>query len=104
MRKLSQNLRAVIAQRLLPVKDAEGRVLACEVMSVSARVRELILDPLRVKEIADLLKKSTIVEGMLSFDEHLLELCQAGRITEQVALRHATSATDLRLRLQGFAA
>lgn len=102
--KLSQNLRAVIAQRLLPARVGEGRVLACEVLTVSARVRELILDPLRVKDIGDLLKKSAIVEGMLSFDEHLLQLCRSGRISEQIALRHASSATDLRLRLQGFAA
>ena len=50
------------------------------------------------------MKKSNIVDGMLSFDEHLLELARRGRITERTALRHASSATDLRLRLQGYAA
>lgn len=100
--KLSSNLRAVIAQRLLPKKSGEGRVAAIEVMHVNSRVRELILDPLRVKEIGDLLKKSNLVEGMLSFDEHLFQLCQSEQISEDEALKHATSATDLKLKIDGF--
>ncbi len=100
--KLSSNLRAVIAQRLLPKKSGEGRVAAVEVMHVNSRVRELILDPLRVKEIADLLKKSSLVEGMLSFDEHLFQLVKNDLISEAEALKHATSATDLKLKIDGF--
>ncbi len=100
--KLAQNLLAVVAQRLLPKADGEGRVVACEVMTVSQRVRELILDPLRVKEIADLVRKESTVEGMLSFDQHLFELCRSGEITEETALQHASSPTDLRLKLDGF--
>ncbi len=100
--KLAQNLCAVVAQRLLPKADGEGRIVACEVMTVSSRVRELILDPLRVKEIADLVRKESTVEGMLSFDQHLFELCRGGDITEETALQHASSATDLRLKLDGF--
>ncbi len=100
--KLAQNLLAVVAQRLLPKADGEGRVVACEVMTVSQRVRELILDPLRVKEISDLVRKESTVEGMLSFDQHLFELCRGGEITEETALQHASSPTDLRLKLDGF--
>ncbi len=100
--KLAQNLRAVVAQRLLPRAGGEGRVVACEVMTVSQRVRELILDPLRVKDIADLVKKGATVEGMLSFDQHLFELVRTGQITEDMALQHASSATDLKLKLDGF--
>ena len=100
--KLAQNLRAVVAQRLLPRVDGKGRVVACEIMTVSARVQELILDPLRVKEIADLVRKEATVEGMLSFDQHLLELVQRGEISEEIALQNASSATDLKLKLDGF--
>ncbi len=101
--KLAQNLRAVIAQRLLPRASGQGRVLACEILTVSARVRELILDPLKVKDIADLVKKGAIVEGMLSFDQHLFQLCRRDEITEETALQHASSPTDLKLALDGFA-
>ena len=100
--KLSQNLRAVVAQRLLPHASGEGRVVACEILTVNARVRELILDPLRVKEINDLVKKESTVEGMLSFDQHLFELCRRNEITEEIALLHASSPTDLKLKLDGF--
>lgn len=100
--KLAQNLRAVVAQRLLPRADGGGRTVACEVMTASPRVRELILDPLRVKEIGDLVKGGAIVEGMMSFDQHLYELSRRGDITDETALLHATSATDLKLKLDGF--
>lgn len=100
--KLAQNLRAVVAQRLLPRADGSGRTVACEVMTVSSRVRELILDPVRVKEISDLVKGGAIVEGMLSFDQHLFELCRKGDITDETALQYATSPTDLKLKLDGF--
>jgi twitching motility protein PilT len=100
--KLAANLVAVVAQRLLPHASGKGRVVACEVLTVSQRVRELILDPLRVKDIADLVRKSSVVEGMLHFDQHLLDLYKRGEITDETALQHATSATDLRLRLEGF--
>jgi len=100
--KLSSNLRAVIAQRLLPRKSGEGRVAAVEVMHVNARIRELILDPLRAKEIGDLLKKTSLVEGMLSFDEHLFQLVKTEQIDEGEALKHASSATDLKLKIDGF--
>ncbi|MDZ7842990.1 MAG: PilT/PilU family type 4a pilus ATPase [Gammaproteobacteria bacterium] len=100
--KLAQNLRAVVAQRLMPRADGNGRTVACEVMTASPRVRELILDPLRVKEISDLVKGGAIVEGMLSFDQHLFELCRKGDITDEMALQHATSPTDLKLKLDGF--
>ena len=101
--KLSQNLCAVIAQRLIPKKSGEGRALACEILNVSARVRELILDPIKIKDIGDLVKKGATVEGMMSFDQHLYQLVKRGEISEETALRHASSTTDLRLALDGFA-
>ncbi len=100
--KIAQNLHAVVAQRLLPRKAGEGRVVACEVMTVTALVRELILDPLKGKEIQDAIKKGKLSDGMMSFDEHLFLLWQQGEISEEVALDHATSPTDLRLKLDGF--
>ncbi len=100
--KLAQNLRGVVSQRLLPRKNNQGRVVACEVMTVSALVRELILDPLKAKEIGEAIKKGTAAEGMLSFDACLLNLVKKGEVEAEVALQYATSATDLRLKLEGF--
>lgn len=101
--KLAQNLRGVVSQRLLPRKGGQGgRAIACEVMTISALARELILDPLRIKDLQDLIKKGTLAEGMLSFDACLFDLVKKGLIDNETALQHATSATDLKLKLEGF--
>jgi twitching motility protein PilT len=100
--KLAQNLRGVVSQRLLPRKNGQGRIVACEVLTVSALAREYMLDALKIKEISDLIRKGTAAEGMLSFDSSLLNLVKQGLIDEETALFYATSPTDLKLKLQGF--
>ncbi len=101
--KLAQNLRGVVSQRLVPRKGGQSRVVACEVLTVSALAREYILDPLKIKDLVDLIKKGTVAEGMMSFDASLLDLYRRGEIDEETALQHATSPTDLKLKLEGFA-
>ncbi len=101
--KLAQNLRGVVSQRLVPHKSGQSRVVACEVMTVSALAREYMLDPLKIKELAELIKKGTIAEGMMSFDASLLDLYRRGEIDEETALQNATSPTDLKLKLEGYA-
>jgi twitching motility protein PilT len=101
--KLAQNLRGVVSQRLLPRKNNQGRIVACEVMTVSALAREYILDPLKVKELVDLIRKGTMAEGMLGFDVSLLNLVKQGHIDEDTALFYASSPTDLKLKLEGYA-
>jgi twitching motility protein PilT len=100
--KLAQNLRGVVSQRLLPRKGGQGRIVACEVLTISALAREYILDPLKIKELGDLIRKGTIAEGMISFDGSLLNLVRDGLIDEETALYYATSPTDLKLKLDGF--
>ena len=100
--KLAHNLRAIVTQRLLPKKVGGGRAVACEVLTVTPLARELIVEPQRIKEIKDLLKGGDKVEGMLHFDEHLLQLVRDDVIAEDIALSSASSATDLALKLKGF--
>ncbi len=100
--KLAHNLRAIVTQRLLPKKEAGGRTVACEVLTVTPLARELIQEPQRIKEIKDLIKGGDKVEGMLHFDQHLEELVKNEVITDETALTNASSATDLALKLKGF--
>ncbi len=100
--KLSQNLRAIVTQRLLPKKEDSGRTVACEVLTVTPLARELMVDPARIKEIKDLIKGGDKVDGMLSFDDHLMQLVRSDQVSEEVALNNASSATDLALKLKGF--
>src|SRR5690606_22680480 len=51
--QLASVLRAVISQRLVPRADGKGRVPAVEALVCTARVRELIEDPERTKEIVN---------------------------------------------------
>ncbi len=99
--KLAHNLKAVISQRLIPAENG-GRIAACEVMTTSALIKEMILDPVKIKEINDLIVAGKESEGMLSFDESLFRLVQQGKITRNTALRYASSVTNLRLKLDGF--
>jgi twitching motility protein PilT len=100
--KLAQNLVGVVSQRLLPHRTGKGRAVACEVLTVSALARELIMDPIRVEELHSLIKKGTEAEGMLSFDGCLHRLFEKGEIDKDIALRYASSPTDLRLKLEGY--
>lgn len=99
--KLAQNLRMVVAQRLMKRK-ASGRVAACEVMTVNELVSEMIMDSDKTHEIEELLKGESAIEGMLHFDEHLRQLVEQEMITMDVALKNASSQTDLELKLTGF--
>ena len=99
--KLSQNLKAVVGQRLLPTREG-GRALACEVMIVSARMQELMLDPIRIGEISELVRQSKSVDGVVSFDQNIFELYKKNRITEEVAVRYSTSPNDMNLRMRGI--
>ncbi len=100
--KVAGNLKGIVSQRLIPHKSGKGRALAAEVMTTSALVREYILDPLKVAEIAEVIKKGTVAEGMVPYDRSLLELVRKDQITDDIALQYASSPTDLKLKLEGF--
>ncbi|WP_036229835.1 PilT/PilU family type 4a pilus ATPase [Marinobacterium jannaschii] len=95
---LSLNLKAIIAQQLLPTTDGKGRRAAIEVLINTPLVQDLIRKG-SVHEIKDVMKKSTNL-GMQTFDQSLFQLYQEGVITYEAALAHADSANDLRLMIK----
>ena len=95
---LSLNLKAVISQRLIPIKSGKGRVPAVEVMINSPLIADLILKG-EVHGIKELMSKSTEA-GMQTFDQSLFNLLEAGLISYDDALRNADSVNDLRLRVK----
>ncbi len=92
--RLSETLRAVVSQRLLPHKDGKGRVAAVEIMRHTGAVQEYIADADRTNEIKDLIASGRTQYGMQTFDQHLMELYRNGTISEAVALSAATSPAD----------
>jgi twitching motility protein PilU len=95
---LSLNLRGMISQRLIPLKEGKGRIAAVEVMLNSPLIADLIFKG-EVHEIKELMKRSREL-GMQTFDQHLFELYDNGIITYEDALRNADSVNDLRLAIK----
>jgi twitching motility protein PilU len=95
---LSLNIRAFIAQRLIPHKDGKGRVAAVEIMLNTPLISDLIFKG-DVHEIKQIMGKSREL-GMQTFDQHLFELYDKGDIGYEDALRNADSVNELRLMIK----
>ncbi len=95
---LSLNLKAIVAQQLIPRADGNGRRAAVEVLLNTPLVSDLILKG-EIHELKDLMKRSR-EHGMITFDQALYELYLEGEITEQEALKHADSANEVRLMIK----
>jgi twitching motility protein PilU len=95
---LSLNVRAFVAQRLIPRRDGRGRVPAVEVMLNSPLVSDLIFKG-DVGGIKDIMKRSREL-GMQTFDQSLFDLYESGLISYEDALRNADSLNDLRLEIK----
>src|SRR5216110_3040195 len=95
---LSLNVRAFVAQRLIPRRDGRGRVPAVEVMLNSPLVSDLIFKG-DVSGIKDLMKKSREL-GMQTFDQSLFGLYEGGLISYEDALRFADSTNEVRLNIK----
>jgi twitching motility protein PilU len=95
---LSLNLKAMISQRLVPLKDTKGRCAAVEIMLNSPLISDLIFKG-EVHEIKEVMKKSREL-GMQTFDQALFDLYEAEKISYEDALRNADSVNDLRLSIK----
>jgi twitching motility protein PilU len=95
---LSLNLKAIVAQQLIPTVDGQGRRAAIEVLINTP----LMSDHIRkgdVHLLKDLMSKST-EQGMQTFDQALYRLYTAGEVSYDAALAHADSPNDLRLMIK----
>jgi twitching motility protein PilU len=95
---LSLNLKAIVSQRLLPIKESDGRVPAIEILINSPLMADLIFKG-DVPKMKELVAKSREL-GMQTFDQHLFDLIEENLITVEDGLRNADSVNDLRLRLK----
>jgi twitching motility protein PilT len=98
--RLADTLHAVISQRLLPRKDAHGRIAALEIMVVTGTVRDLIVNPERTAEIREHIIEGREQYGMQTFDQHLMELVQAGTVDYAIAVANASNPSDFELQMR----
>ena len=95
---LSLNLKAIVAQQLVPTPDGKGRRAVIEVLINTPLAADLIRKG-EVHELKGLMKRSTEL-GMQTFDQALYNLYSQGEITYEDALLYADSANDLRLMIK----
>ena len=95
---LSLNLKAIVAQRLIPKADGSGRCIAVEVLLNTPLVADLIAKG-KIAEIKDVMKRSREL-GMQTFDQAVYDLYKAGEISYEDALKNADSANEVRLMIK----
>lgn len=94
---IAHNLLAVIGQRLVPGAQ-QRRVAAVEVMLATPHVRDLIQRD-EIEQLRDAVSRG-LEQGQQTFDQHLFNLVESGRVDLAQALKFADSRTDLSLRLR----
>jgi twitching motility protein PilT len=93
---LAGALRGVISQRLVPTVDGDGRAPACEVLTMTGRVRDLISNPAETGKLGEVIAEGSYY-GMQTFDQALLKHYQDGVISMEEALKAATHPHDFKL-------
>ncbi|NIP38377.1 MAG: type IV pilus twitching motility protein PilT [Candidatus Dadabacteria bacterium] len=100
--QLSQVLKAIVSQRLMPQADGKGRVPAVEVLLATSRIKDCIADPTKTNEIRQAIEEGHLHYGMQTFDQCLYNLFRQKLITYEEAMRQATNKDDLDLRIKGI--
>ena len=98
-KQLSETLRATVSQRLLPRKDTEGRIPACEVLVVTPTVKDFIAKD-NLEEVYDLVKKGSF-NDMITMNMSIYELYVRGYISEATALSATDNKNELKQYMRG---
>jgi twitching motility protein PilT len=94
---LGGTLKGIVSQRLVPGRDG-GRVATCEILRMTGRVRDAIVDPSQTGRLGEIIAEGGYY-GMQTFDQALFAHVKAGRVDRDQALRAATSPHDFKLLL-----
>lgn len=91
--QLSLVLLGIISQQLIVTKDHTRRVLACEVLNVNNAVRNLIRE-MQVQQIYSIIQTGK-ADGMVTMNESLRQLCEAGLIEANLAVSRSPRPKEL---------
>jgi twitching motility protein PilT len=97
---LAGTLKAVVSQRLVRTADHSSRVAVCEILRMTGRARDMILDPDQTDRLREVIAEGEYY-GMQTFDQALLYHVQAGRVAMEDAVAAASSAHDFKLLVAG---
>jgi twitching motility protein PilT len=96
--RLADNIKAIVSLRLLVDKKEDGRVPAVEVLRSTRSIQECIRDPARTQDLNDFIARGR-ADGMQTFDQHLLDLLKANKVSVETALAAASNPTDFQTKL-----
>ena len=97
--RVAENLKACVAQRLLPRADGNGQVVAMEVMVVTSTIQAFIYEDRPTGSLDELIEEGEHPYRMQSFDKHIMELFQQGTIDLETAMRNASRPNDFQRSL-----
>lgn len=100
--RMSNSLRGVVSQKLLPRQDTEGRVAALEIMIATPTIAKLIEEG-KAGNIYSAIQEGGFW-GMQTMNQCLVKYFRAGLISEEDALSAAGNSTELRQMLRRPAA
>jgi twitching motility protein PilT len=95
---IAGTIKGVISQRLVPGANG-GRVAVCEILRMTGRVRDMIIDPAQTGKLGEVIAQGGYY-GMQTFDQALYGHLKAGRVTYEEAIRVASSPHDFKLLVQ----
>lgn len=98
--RLADNLAGVLSQRLLPKSSGSGMVPACELLTSTPRVRDL-LEEGKTIELARVIE-SGAEQGLQSFNQSLRQLVERNLVELEVALAASDRPEELLLALKGY--
>jgi twitching motility protein PilU len=98
MNSLSLSLQAIICQKLLPTIKGDNLVPAVEIMLNSAVIADRIRKG-EFEEVSSFIEKSK-AGGMQTFDQSVIELLKANKISDATAIQYANSQNDVRLQIR----
>jgi twitching motility protein PilT len=93
---IAGTLKGIVSQRLVRTADGNGRVATAEILVMTGRVHDMIIDPKLTGQLPEVIAEGSYY-GMQTFDQHLMQHLQAGRITMEEAMHVATSPHDFKL-------
>lgn len=96
--RMGGSLRAIIAQKLIPRADGDGRVAALEILICTPTVTKKIEDG-HFSDLYALMNEGEFW-GMQTMNQALVRYVKAGIITEETAIRHAGVASELKQMLR----
>jgi twitching motility protein PilT len=93
---IAGTLKGAVSQRLVPAAEGKGRVAVCEVLRMTGRVKDMIMDPQQTGRLGEVIADGGYY-GMQTFDQALFEHLKAGRIEMEDAVGASTSPHDFKL-------